>query len=252
MKRVLLGGVLLVVLALGVAAWLLLSRLDSLVASVIEDTGSEIAGTAVRVGSVEIDLRAGRGTIRGLRVANPEGFSSGDAFRLGEIVLDLDPATVTGSPVVIDELRVNAPEASFEVDGQGRSNFAVLKANVERHSARGAGSGGQAGTPEEPEAEGPRIRIDAFAFEKGAVRADLSALDPEAKPLEATLPTLKLREVGGSAGGTPDEIGKALLGAFTAVVVRTVAADQAGRRLEKAIGGEAGKEAGDLLKRLFD
>ena len=58
-----------------VAVYLLLSNLDSLVERGIEKFGSEAAGTKVSVDRVAIDLRQGRGSILGLTVANPPGFS---------------------------------------------------------------------------------------------------------------------------------------------------------------------------------
>jgi hypothetical protein len=187
MKKILIGVFVVLALVVAAALWFLTSRLDSLVASLVESYGSEIAGTAVRVGSVSIDLRAGRGTIRGLRVANPEGYSSGDAFRLGEITVDIDPKTVTSNPVVIDALVVAAPAANFEVDATGRSNFQVIKSNVDRYSAR---SGGGSGT--RPAAEGgseaARRRIATFTFEGGTLRADVSAVDPDREPVDAALP----------------------------------------------------------------
>lgn len=251
MKKILIGGAVALALVVAFALWFLTSRLDSLVASLVESYGSEIVGTAVRVGSVRIDLLAGRGTIRGLRVANPEGYSSGDAFRLGEIIIDIDPKTVTSSPVVIDALVVASPAAYFEVDATGRSNFQVIKANVDRYSARSGGGSGA-----KPAAEGggeaARLRIATFTFEGGTLSADVSAVDPDRDPVDAALPSVRLQNVGGASGGTPGEIGKTVLRAFTGQVVRTAAASQAGRLLEEKLGGEAGRAAGQLLRKLVD
>jgi hypothetical protein len=251
MKKILIGVFVVLALVVAAALWFLTSRLDSLVASLVESYGSEIAGTAVRVGSVSIDLRAGRGTIRGLRVANPEGYSSGDAFRLGEITVDIDPKTVTSNPVVIDALVVAAPAANFEVDATGRSNFQVIKSNVDRYSARSGGGSG-ARPAAEGGSEAARLRIATFTFEGGTLRADVSAVDPDREPVDAALPSVRLRNVGGASGGTPGEIGKTVLGAFTGQVVRTAAASQAGRLLEDELGGEAGRAAGQLLRKLVD
>jgi hypothetical protein len=248
-KRVAIGVGIALVVGIAVAVWLLLSRLDSLVARVIEAQGSRIAGSAVRVGSVHIDLREGRGTIRGLRVANPPGFSSGDAFELGEIALDIDTRSLGGRPIAIDELRVEEPVAHFEVDAKGRSNFEVLRQHAESASAGEAAAPG----PAEPASgESTRLRIGRFALEGGRVRADVSALDPKREPIEAPLPPIRLRDVGGPRGATPGEIGKTLLTAFTGSVVRTVAGSQLGSLLERQIGGEAGKAASGLLKHLLD
>jgi hypothetical protein len=247
-KRVLIVGGVVVVAALAVGVWLLLSNLDSLVASVIEEQGSAVTGTSVRVGSVSIDLRGGSGTIRGLRVANPDGFSRGDAFSLGEITLDLDTGSLTGSPIVVERVRVAEPAANYEVDARGRSNFGALKSNVERYSAAGGAA------EEAPAAEGEPLKllIRDFAFEKGSVRADFSALDADQEPIQAELPTVRRSNLGAPSGAAPGQIGKQVLGAFTGAVVKTVGASQAARQLEDRIGGEAGKAAGGLLKKMLD
>ena len=250
MKRILAVGAVLLVLAVAAIAWFLSTRLDSLVAQLIETHGSQATGTAVRVGSVSIDVTGGRGTIRGLRVANPKGYSRGDAFQLGEITLAIDLGSVRSNPIVIDELTVSAPKASYEVDASGRSNFDAIKANLDR------GSSGAAPDASEGDAPPPRIAIKRFAFQEGTVSADFSDVDPKRPKLEAALPSLRLQNVGGSKGGTPAELGKTIAGAFTRAVGKTVAANEAGRATEKAVGdklgGEAGKAAGDLMKKIMD
>ena len=69
--RIALGAGAAVVVIAAVAAYLLLTSLDAIVERAIERYGSEITGTAVRVSSVDISLTSGRGTVRGLTVANP-------------------------------------------------------------------------------------------------------------------------------------------------------------------------------------
>lgn len=250
MKRILVVAGVVVVLAVAAVAWFVLTRLDSLVAQAIETYGSQAVGTSVRVGSVSIDLGKGRGTIRGLRVANPEGFSRGDAFQLGEIILDIELASLNASPIVIDELTVDGPEARYEVDARGRSNFDAIKANLDK------GSSAAPAEPKEGAAAPPRIAIKRFAFQEGAVQADFRAVDPQREVLEAQLPAVRLQNVGGSRGGTPAELGKTIAGAFTRSVAKTVAAHEAGRAAEKAVGeklgDDAGRAAGGLLKKIMD
>ena len=99
MKRtLLLSGAAVVIVLLG-ALWLLYSSLDFVVKEAIEKYGSQATGTSVRVASVSISLTSGRGTLRGVRIANPPGFSSGDAFAFGEVTLEIDVGTVTDDPV---------------------------------------------------------------------------------------------------------------------------------------------------------
>ena len=133
LRSIVLGAGVVVVIAFGAAVYFLLTSLDGIVERAIERYGSEITGTAVRVASVDISLSSGRGTVRGLTVANPEGFSSGSAFRLEEITLQLDVGTVTSSPIVLDEIAIRAPAALFEVNKAGAANVDEIRKNAERY-----------------------------------------------------------------------------------------------------------------------
>ncbi len=244
---------LLVVIALSVGVFTLLRSLDTIVEAAIEKYGSEITGTAVRVGSVEIMLTDGRGTIRGLTLANPSGFSSGSAFSLGEITLDIDPNSVTENPVVIDEVTVRAPQVAYELDANLGSNIQTILDNIERYagsggsSSGGGGDGGATGSAEGPEV---RLVVKRFTFENGKVEADASAVGGEA--LKVKLPPLGMQNLGGSRGAPPGDIGSEVLEAYTKVVVKTVGKKQATKQLDKLIDdnleGEEGKAAKKLLR----
>ena len=90
MKRWILALVLAGVAAVAGGVFFLSRNLDHIVAEQIEVRGGAALGTAVRVGSVELDLREGRGRLRDLRVANPPGFSGGDVLSLGSVSLAID------------------------------------------------------------------------------------------------------------------------------------------------------------------
>lgn len=248
MRRGLLIGGLLV---LGIGAFVLFrigSNLDWLVADAIETHGTRAAGVPVRVGSVELTLTEGKGTIRGLRVGNPEGYASGDAFRLGEITVQIDPQSVTASPIVVPQIRVVAPEVNAELDALGKSNLQTILDHVQ---SQGAGGG-------EPEAsseagEPLRLTVGRFVFEEGMLRGDASALTgADEDTFETHLPSLRLNNIGGSSGATPTEISETVLTAFLRQTTKSVAAYEAQRAVEKKLGGEVGKEAGKLLRNVLE
>lgn len=248
-KRVILVGGGLVVLAVVGAVVFLASSLDSLVKGVIERTGSQLTGTPVRLGSVEIDLRSGRGTLRDLRVGNPEGFSSVDAFALGEITLELDLATLTQDPVVIRSVRIDAPEARVEVDAKGRTNIDVIRRHLEQ-AGSGSGAAEAGGADSGGSSETPHLRIQSFTFENGQVASDTSALG--GKEHTQALPALRLRDVGGTAGATPAALGEDILDAFLGQIAKAAASARLEKLIDDKVGGEAGEAAKGLLRKLVD
>ncbi len=82
-KIIIVVGVLAAIIIGGVGY--LLTNLDSIVKSAIAKYGSQVTKTAVRASSVKIQLTSGKGAIGGLTVANPPGFATPYAVRLGTI-----------------------------------------------------------------------------------------------------------------------------------------------------------------------
>lgn len=247
MKRILLVVVAVAVLAGGLLVFYVASSLDGLVARAIETYGSEMTGTAVRVGSVRIDLVEGSAKIRGLTIANPAGFETPEAFRLGEISVDLDTGRLTSDPVGIDHIEIRAPEVTYELNAKARSNLDVIADNLESY----AGSGGSepSGGDEDAAAE-TRLAIDVFVFDKGSVAANTSAVG--GKDVTVKLPPLRMSKVGGAKGMTGAELGRYALNAYIRQVLKAVGKSQLGSVIDKELGGAEGEAAKKLLNKLLD
>jgi hypothetical protein len=246
LRRVLLGALALVVLAGGAALYLVYASLDQIVKSAIEEYGRDVVGAQVRVGSVRISPTTGEGTIRGLAVANPDGFPTGDAFTLGEITLALDVTSLASSPVVVRSVVIGAPTVYAVMAEDGRTNLDVLRKNAERYA--GPAVSGPAGSGN-GEGDGLLIRIDRFTFTDGSVSADLPS--EQGAEIETRLPEIDLRSVGGASGSPPDEIGRTIVVAFTRAVAAAVARAGAEALIDEHLEGESGEAAKQLLRRFL-
>jgi len=148
-------ALLLVVLALGVA-WVL-RNLDDFVLGTIEETGSRVTGTAVTLDSVAIDLAAGSATLNGLVIDNPPGYSTDFAFALDTVRVDLDPASVTGSVVRLDDVTITGARLNAEQKGTATNLSTILQ------SVRAA-SGEEAPPPDPEDPTDVRLALSRFAF----------------------------------------------------------------------------------------
>lgn len=259
-SKVLIGsGIFLFIVA--AALFLLLSGLDRIVAAAIEKYGSEATGTKVGVSSVRIDLKGGKGSIRNLNVGNPPGFSEPDAFRLEDITIAVDTGSVTGNPVIIDQVTILSPRVAYEINKDGRSNIELLKKKLQEAPAKEPG-----GKPS-AEKEGKKVVIRNLVIEKGEIAIRVALLS--GKPFSAALPRLELKNLGGKGGDSPGDIARQVLGPLVNQVA--VAASGAGvgqylgkgaddlkKALEEAAGGkstvpgkESAKESVDALKKVF-
>ncbi len=232
---------LLILLAL--LLWLVNVSLDSLVQTALETHGARLTGSRVVVEDVDISPQSGKGTLRGVRIVNPAGYSRADAIRFGEVSLRIDVSTLVQDPLVIEEIRIDAPHANYEVKPPGKSNIDVIRENIERALPKGTTPGAE--TAPAPGAPVRRLVIRKLSFENGSVAGDARALG--GKQFEATLPPVRLSNVGGGQGKPGDEVGQTVLVAFTRAVARSVASQELGKLLEKELGG-----AGEAAKRLLD
>jgi|SRR5688572_14560533 uncharacterized protein involved in outer membrane biogenesis len=227
MKKILITtAALLVIVIAGVAVYFY-NNVDAIVKNAIERSGTDITGTGVDVGSVDISLRSGRGTIRNVRVENPDGFSDADAVTLGEITLDLDVMSLNRDPIIIEEIRVRMPEVNAEVDEILRTNVAMIRDHVQQYGARSA-------KPAQKQDAGyeKHFVIKSFVMEEGVVRGDATRL--RQRKGEYELPPIELSNVGGSRGARPEVIGKAIAAALFARVSQVVGDQIRATATEKA------------------
>jgi len=221
------------------ALYLLFSNLDRIVAAAIEQFGSEATGTKVTVSSVRIALKEGTGSVRGLAVGNPAGFSSEDAIRLEDIEIALDTASVTANPVVVDRIVIRSPRVLYEVDDSGGSNLQAIRRNVESFRSSAARE-----EPEPPGKEGRKFVIRRLNVEKGTVTVR-SAHAPD-KPLSVSLPAIELRDLGGRDGDSPEEIAAQIAAPLTRQATLAAAKASIGSAVQQGIRG-----AGEALKKIF-
>ena len=227
-KKLVIVALCLVIAIAGVAVYLY-NSLDSIVKNAIEHSGTQITGTKVSVGSVDISLRSGRGTIRGVRVGNPDGFSNENAVELGEITLDLDVASLNRDPIVIEKIHVGAPVVNAEVDEKLATNVGVIRNHVQQYRASAArpASGKQDAGFEK------HFVIRSFVVEEGVVSGDATRIGSEKR--EYALPPIELSNVGGERGSRPEALGKEISAALFA-------------RVTQVVGNELKASAADKLK----
>lgn len=123
------------IIVVGAIGALVLSlSIDSTVKSGLEDTTAEMMNTSVDVEDVSISLLDGSGTISGITIHNPEGFSDRPAVKLQEIRIEMNISSLLADTVVANEVHIQTPELYFEQKASG-NNFDALTANMDGSSS---------------------------------------------------------------------------------------------------------------------
>jgi uncharacterized protein involved in outer membrane biogenesis len=229
MKKVILLAVGLAIVVFAAILLYVYSSLNSIVKSAIEAHGSRITGVAVGVSDVEISLQTGEGTVRGLRIANPEGFSQEAMFSLDEAKLDLDLGSIGGSPIVIQQILVDALHVRVERNSQGETNLEKLQENLSDKRSKDADQ-----DPREP-GEELRLRIDDFKF----LEAQVTGVGFEEEERTITAPDIRMQDVGGQQGGTGEEVGRAILAELVRSSGKALAIGGAEKLLDEKLGDKA-------------
>jgi len=214
----LLGIFLVVVAVLAAAAYWAYNSLDLIVRVAIEHYAPEIAGVSVKVRSVDISASDGRGTVKGLEIGNPAGFSAPRAASVGEIRVAVDPATVTAPIVRIRELTVDAPLITYERGDHG-TNLQAIQKNIRRYIDQSGGP--SESRPAESKHGRRKFIVDRLAIQGARVTMTNPAL--KGQGISFNLPDIELRDVGARQGGlTPSEIGNVVATELEARIAQRV------------------------------
>ncbi|MFV1985254.1 MAG: hypothetical protein ACC657_17025 [Thiohalomonadales bacterium] len=211
MKKGIFGLILVIILAIAAGTYYLLSNLDTLVKSVIESQGSAVTHTAVRVKKVQIKLTEGLGTIKGLTIANPDGFETAYAFSLGEITTGIDIKSLKQQPYVISEITVRKPQVFVEVNADNKTNLNELKKTIigtTPNTKPGVEKKASASNSDSKATE-PRLIIRRLVFADGEIKVKLIPLDN--KEYKLKLSNFKMTGLGGKNGATPAELTKEIM-----------------------------------------
>lgn len=205
--------------------------LGSIVKAGVNNYGPKITQTKVHLAAASISPFSGSGTLYGLVVGNPKGWSAADLVSLGRVHVSLDPGSLFGNHIVVKDIDVDAPEFDYETKLVS-SNVGDLLSTVERST------GSSASSAKAKNGKAIRVEVRHFRLRNGTVR-----LGAGKAAVRIPLPTIELTNIGTGQGGvSPAQV--------TAEVLRSVTTDivHASTHAAEAAGATAGAAAAQQLK----
>ena len=196
MRRALYGFAILAVLGIA-GVWLAFNSLDVIVKWGIEHYGPDVAGVPVRVGAVAISPRDGRGSVRGLEIGSPGGYSAPRAVRVDEIRVALDPATLTSAVIHVQELVFEGAEITYE-RGNRSTNLDAIQQRIDAYAKRSMA------TVDTQKASGSPGHKRRFIVDRLVIRgahATLTSTALRGQGIGFDLPEVDLADIGTREGG---------------------------------------------------
>lgn len=199
------------ILAIGGSAfWFLTSdKLNTIIAEQIEIQGKKFTEQLVTVEKVDMQLLSGAGTINGLILNNPSGYTATPLFALNVITLDINLESLgsvrEGKPIVIDAIVIDKPEALVEFNETGGSNIQVILDAINKNIPQSSADNGTSAS----QTDSPKIRVKKFVLAGVALRVDLTKLGNTTH--KKTLPDINLFNIGGEEGLPANELGGVMI-----------------------------------------
>lgn len=227
MRRVLkvCAGILLalIAVALGLTMWAQ-SRLGPALRDQMNRDLPGKLGMPFSVGDIRVNFLAGRAEIRDLELGNPPGFTSPHLFRTAGFRADFSPLSFLGGAPRIREIRIDAPDLTWETGASGASNWGTLLRRGKSEGKPGESSGGETG-PDTDTAGG--VQLDRVVIADAVLR--MVGTNRTVTPPPVRLPTVHLNRPGQKDGDS------ALTVALKLTAALAVGAQQAQAALTNAV-----------------
>ncbi|WP_319583831.1 hypothetical protein [uncultured Pseudodesulfovibrio sp.] len=262
MKKYILIGSGVIVAGLITAIVLVILNLGDLIKTAVEEFGPPITKTEVRLGSADISVLSGSGTLSDFYLGNPKGFKMPSAIECGTIRVKVNTDSLTKDKIIIEEIFVDSPVISYEKRGN-TDNFQTIVNNIKKTVAGEKTDSGKTDEKQSETGSGKTIQINDFIVKNGKINLGGSLLDAFGEQgMGIDLPDIHLKDIGKDKETTPAEAFAQILGEMTGDVTGTVT--EVGKELSEAVGkavegaseaveeaGKAGESVGGAIKGLF-
>jgi hypothetical protein len=253
-KYIFIGVGVLVVAIIGIVI-LAIMNLGSIIKTATEEYGPQFTKTEVRLGSADISILSGSGSLNEFYLGNPKGFSMPSAIECDTIRIKVVTDSLTTDKIIIEEIYVNAPIISYEKKGR-TDNFQTIVNNIKKAVA---GEKKEEKKTEDKSAESSpekTIQINNFIVKNGKINLGGSLLNAFGDDsLGIDLPDIHIKDIGKEKETTPAEAFAMILGEMTGDVAGTVT--QVGKQLKENLGkavegvGDGAESVGSAIKGLF-
>ncbi len=242
-----------VVVVLVVALVIIGFSIGGIIKTGVETVGPKVTKVSIKLDGVGVMPLSGGGSVKGMVIGNPEGYTSAFAIKVDKASLSISPGSLLSDKIVVKSIQVEGPEITME-GGLKENNLTQILKNIEEFTGGAenkAAEEGKAGSSK-------KLQVDEFIVKNAKVNVIFKMLGN--KPLSVTVPEIKLTNLGtGPEGITPGDLTKRvfeeILGQSTKFV--TDAVSQVGKIATDAVkdvGGAASettKKATEGIKSLF-
>ncbi|MCF6197135.1 MAG: hypothetical protein L3J50_10585 [Emcibacter sp.] len=222
MKKILIGLLVILLIVGGVVIYGA-SQSGTLIREAVLDYAPPATGAKVSLDKVDVAILGGSAGISNLTVGNPKGFKSDYAFKVANMAVKIDMASLTGEVIRIKEIRIDGADLIYELGTKG-NNISKIQKNIEKYTQ----SLGLETSESESEA---KFIVDNIYITGTKVKLATDLLGGKGAGL--TLPDIHLKNIGTEdKAATAGEVGSAIFGAVNKGLSKIITKDMLNNTLK--------------------
>ena len=174
--------------------------LEPLVKTTVNTVGTKIVGTKVNLDEFRFAPFVGEAEVKGITVANPEGYKTPNLINLGRVFVKLNVKSLFTNTIVVEEVSVNGIELTYEMPDLSTSNVMQIQQNIAKNTASSDAKEPVKTETEVAEEEttakpssSKNVVIKKVVVDGGALQA-MTPLQPE--PLSLSMPAIEINGIG--------------------------------------------------------
>ena len=216
MKKIAIGIVVILVIIIGVAVYGA-SQSGTIIKEAVLEYAPPATGADVTLDGVDVSLLGGSAGLSGLTVGNPKGFKSDHAFKVGNVAVNIDLASLTSDVIRIKEVRIDGADLIYELGTRG-NNISKIQKNIEAYTQQ---LGLEAADDSEAAA---KFVVDHIYITGTKVKLASDLLG--GKGVGLTLPDIHLKDIGKEKdGASAGEVGSKVFGAVNSGLSKIISKD---------------------------
>ncbi len=158
----------------------------------VQNIATKVIGAPITLNDVSVSLLRGEITLKGVTVANPEGYSDQPAMTYDRAVIDLSTFSLFSDVIDVNKVTLSRPAINLEIADNGTTNFNILQ----QRAAQVASLAGNTASK--------RVRVQEIVFDAPALTVTSDRLGTQGS--ENALSTITLSNLGTDAGATPSQV----------------------------------------------
>src|SRR4051794_6992268 len=205
--------------------------IDSIAKAAVERGSTYALGVNTTLKSASVKILDGQFVMKGLEVANPQGYATAHFLSLGTGDVSVTLGSLRQPIIDLPHLKLSKLDLNLERK-DGKANYQVILDNLKKLE-----SGSKAPDPKDT---GTRYKIDKLTIRNTNVHAD--ALPIGGQMIDVPLEDIALKNIGNDGKGVT-------MGELTSIIIKsilTATIDKAGDRLPKELIGDLSTQLAGL------